>query len=278
MAVALALTASLCYGVSNFLGPLLSRENPQYVVLISGQVVALLVSAAVVVVDGSSVPAGKELAAGLLAGVGNAVGVAAFYRAASLGPLSVAAPIGATAALMPVAIGVADGESLAAGQLAGIVLAVGGVVLAARRESDPGSGGDVRRCALWAVVSAVGFGVFLSAMAPASDGGTFWAVLVSRVSLLIVLFGVVVATGAVLRTRLSHLPKLALPGVLLFAGTVTYTQATAEGKLSVVSVLGSLFPVVTVTLAFVLLGERLSRPQSVGVAAALAGVVLLASG
>jgi len=278
MAAALALTACLCYGVSNFLGPLLSRENPQYVVLISGQVVAFVVSAAVVLAEGNAVPASDELAAGLIAGVGNAVGVAAFYRAASLGPLSVAAPIGATAAIMPVAIGVAGGESLALDQVAGIVLAVGGVVLAARRESTAGPRGDVRGCALWAIASAAGFGVFLSAMAPASDGGTFWAVLVSRVSLLVVLFGVAAATGAALRVRVSNLPKLALPGVLLFAGTVTYTQATAEGQLSVVSVLGSLFPVVTVALAFVLLGERLSRAQSAGVVAALAGVVLLAAG
>ena len=277
MAAVLALIACLCYGVSNFLGPLLARENPQYVVLISGQIVAFVVSAVVVAADGTSVPASDELAAGLIAGVGNAVGVAAFYRAASLGPLSVAAPIGATAAIMPVAIGVADGESLAPYQVAGIVLAVGGVVMAARREGTPVPGGDVRRCALWATVSAVGFGVFLSSMAPAADGGTFWAVLVSRASLLVVLVGVAVATGAVLRARVSHLPKLAVPGVLLFAGTVTYTQATAEGQLSVVSVLGSLFPVVTVGLAFVLLGERLSRLQSAGVIAALAGVVLLAA-
>ncbi|HZI91134.1 MAG TPA: DMT family transporter [Thermoleophilaceae bacterium] len=278
MAAALALTACLCYGVSNFLGPLLSRENPQFVVLISGQFVAFVVSAAVVVAQGTSVPADRELAAGLVAGVGNALGVAAFYRAAAVGPLSVAAPIGATAAIIPVGIGVAGGESLGPDQVAGIVLAVGGVVLAARRESTPVPGGDVRRCALWAVAAAVGFGVFLSAMAPASDGGTFWAVLVSRASLLVVLFGVAATTGAALHARVSHLPKLALPGVLLFAGTVTYTQATAEGQLSVVSVLGSLFPVVTVALAFVLLGERLSRLQSTGVVAALVGVVLLAAG
>ncbi len=278
MAAALALIACLCYGVSNFLGPLLSRENPLFVVLISGQVVAFGVSAVVVAAQGTAVPAGNELAAGLTAGVGNALGVVAFYRAASLGPLSVAAPIGATAAIMPVVIGVAGGESLAPDQVAGIVLAVGGVVLAARRESTPVPHGDVRGCALWATVSAVGFGVFLSAMAPASDGGVFWAVLVSRASLLVVLVGVALASGAALRVKLSHLPKLALPGVLLFAGTVTYTAATAEGQLSVVSVLGSLFPVVTVALAFALLGERLSRLQSAGVAAALAGVVLLALG
>jgi len=278
MAAALALTACLCYGVSNFLGPLLSRENPQFVVLISGQVIAFVVSAAVVVVHEPTVPGGTELAAGLTAGVGNAVGVFAFYRAAAVGPLSVAAPIGATAAIMPVAIGVATGDSLALRQVAGIVLAMGGVMLAARRESSPVPRGDVRLCALWAVGSAVGFGVFLSAMAPAAEGGTFWAVMVSRASLLVVLLATGLATGAVLSAKASHLPKLAVPGVLLFAGTVTYTAATAEGQLSVVSVLGSLFPVVTVGLAFVILGERLSRVQSVGVVSALAGVVLLAAG
>jgi uncharacterized membrane protein len=71
------------------------------------------------------------------------------------------------------------------------------------------------------------------------------------------------------------LPKVALPGVLLFAGTLMYAAATREGLLSVVSVIATLFPVVTVTLALVFLHERLSRTQWVGVAAALTGVVLL---
>ena len=68
----------------------------------------------------------------------------------------------------------------------------------------------------------------------------------------------------------------AIPGVLLVLGTIMYTTAAAHGQLSLVSVLGSLFPIVTVALGMGLLGERLSRFQAVGVAAALAGIALIA--
>jgi uncharacterized membrane protein len=74
-----------------------------------------------------------------------------------------------------------------------------------------------------------------------------------------------------------RMPSVAVPGLLLFAGTLAYSGATRAGDLSVVSVLGSLFPVVTVTLAFAFLGERLSRVQATGVVAAITGVVLVSA-
>ena len=102
----------------------------------------------------------------------------------------------------------------------------------------------------------------------------FWAVMLSRAALLVVLVGVALAIAAPLRAPVSRLPLLAVPGVLLFAGTLAYSAATREGDLSVVSVLGSLFPLVTVGLAYAA-GERVSRQQAGGVAAALAGIVLV---
>ena len=72
------------------------------------------------------------------------------------------------------------------------------------------------------------------------------------------------------------LPLLAVPGLLLVGGTVLYTVAADHGQLSLVSVVGSLFPVFTVGLGVMLLGERLARLQALGVAAAMAGVVLIA--
>ena len=80
-----------------------------------------------------------------------------------------------------------------------------------------------------------------------------------------------------LRVAGRDLPRVMVPGLLLFGGTMLYTAATRSGDLSVVAVLGSLFPVVTVGLAFALLGERLSRVQAAGAVAAMLGGVLLAA-
>jgi drug/metabolite transporter (DMT)-like permease len=98
--------------------------------------------------------------------------------------------------------------------------------------------------------------------------------MLSRAALLVALVAVAVAIAAPLRAPASRLPLLAVPGLLLFAGTLAYSAATREGDLSVVSVLGSLFPVVTVGLAFAA-GERVSGVQAAGIGAALAGVVLV---
>ena len=69
---------------------------------------------------------------------------------------------------------------------------------------------------------------------------------------------------------------LSIPGLLLVTGTLLYTLAADHGQLSIVSVLGSLFPVFTVGLAAIVLAERLSRAQAIGVTAALSGIVLIA--
>lgn len=277
LAAVLALTASVCYGVSNFVGPAISRDLPVYAVLLAGQVVAFVVSAAVVVGAALPLPTATVLGAALLAGVGNAWGLIAFYKAASLGPLSIITPVGALGATIPVLAGVAGGESLGALKLLGLVLALSGVALASRRQTGRAAAGqdyDRRAVVLWALGSAVGFGVFLTFMAPASEDGIFWAVMLSRVALLATMLVAAGLLAASLRVPARSLPRVAIPGLLLFAGTLAYASATREGDLSVVSVLGSLFPVVTVGLAFAF-GERISRLQALGVAGALTGVVLV---
>lgn len=276
LAAALALITSLCYGVSNFVGPTLSRGLPVYPVLIAGQVIAFAVSAAVLAGSQAALPGGTVLLASMGAGLGNAFGLICFYRAASLGPLSIVTPIGSLAVILPVTAGLVSGEPLGALKLAGILLAVGGVAVASRRPAGDGGerDGDERAAARWALVSAVAFGTFLACIAPASEDGVFWAVMLSRAALLGVLVGVALAIAAPLRVPAARLPVLAVPGVLLFAGTLAYSAATREGDLSVVSVLSSLFPIVTVGLAYAA-GERVSRRQAGGVAAALCGIVLI---
>jgi len=274
LAAVLALFTSLCYGASNFVGPAISRDLPVYPVLIAGQAVAFAVSAAVLAAMQPALPGGTVLLAAVAAGVGNAAGLICFYRAASLGPLSLVTPIGSLGAIVPVAAGLASGESLGALKLAGLLLALGGVALASRRVGGGAPAGHEREAAAWALLSALGFGTFLACVAPASEDGVFWAVMLSRGALLVALVAVALWLAAPLRVPASRLPLLAVPGLLLFAGTLAYSAATREGDLSVVSVLGSLFPVVTVGLAFAA-GERVSGVQATGIAAALTGIVLV---
>ena len=283
MAVAFALFTSVAYGVSNYVGPRLARDAPLLVLLIAGQGCAFVLAVAIVAGQAEAAPPAGELAAALLAGLGNAGGLLLFYRAAAVGPLSIVTPIGAVGAAVPVAVGVAGGEAMTALKAAGIVLALSGLVLVARRtragaaaaaERRPGD--DVRLAVLLALGAALCFGTFLAAMGPASETSAGWAVMVSRLSLLAGLLLVAVRSGE-LRGGVAarRLPRLAIPGLLLFAGTLSYAAATREGDLSVVSVLGSLFPVVTVALAVGLDRERLGGAQALGVVLTLSGVVAL---
>lgn len=280
LAIALALGSSACYGVSNFIGPQLARRHAIVSVLVVSQVAALIGCALYLAgARGPALPAGSMLLA-LLAGVGNASGLIGFYKAAELGPLSVVAPIGATGAIVPVVWGLATGDALKATQVVGVVLAMGGAALAARGEAAvPGIEprySDPRASALWAAASAVAFGVFLTALPKASADGRAWALFDARIALvaLLALWAGRRLAGIRLTTRDALL--LAIPGLLLVGGTVLYTVAADHGQLSLVSVVGSLFPVFTVSLGVALLGERLSRAQAIGVAAALSGVVLIA--
>lgn len=298
-AVLLALLTALCYGVANYLGPLLTRRHALGSVLLVGQVVGVLGGLLLLLVQRGHHPGLSGLLFGVGAGMVNGVALASFYRAASVGPISVVAPIGATGGVVPVLVAIATGERPAALQLVGIPLAVAGVVLAAARSArdargpatledplarvaDPppprSEGREQGSHAGLAVFSAVMFGTFLTLFAHASRSGTAWAVLTSRTALLVCTVVVLLVLRQPMTVPRDALPAVAVPGVLLLVGTAAYGTATSTGLVSVVSVLATLSPVVTVGLAVVVLGERLAGRQRVGVLTALVGVVLLAAG
>ena len=276
-AVLLALLTALTYGLANYLGPLLTRAHPLGGVLVVGQVVGLLGASALLLVQGGSAPDARHLVFGVLAGVCNGVSLAALYAAAAAGPISVVSPIGATGSVVPVVVALATGERPGLLQLLGIPLAVAGVVLAAAREADGPTAATPRTIAL-AAASALSFGGFLALYGAASDTGLPWALFTSRAALVTCTVAVVLARRLPVRVPVRSLSAVALPGALLLTGTVAYGVATGSGLVSVVAVLATLAPVVTVGLAVGVLGERLAVRQQLGVAVALTGVVLLAAG
>jgi uncharacterized membrane protein len=286
LAISLALGASACYGISNFIGPELSKRHALVAVLVISQLAALAACAIYLVIDAGSPLSAHYTWIALVAGIGNAGGLIGFYKAAELGPLSVVAPIGAMGAIVPVIWGLSRGEALSAIQVVGIVLSLGGAALVSRRTEMPAQAeglethevprySDRRRSILWAAVSAVAFGVFLTALPEASPHGRAWSLFDARLALLA---AIALWAGSELREVRLRAANIALtvPGLLLVAGTLLYTVAADHGQLSIVSVAGSLFPIFTIGLGVTLLGERLSRPQALGIAAALTGIALVA--
>jgi drug/metabolite transporter (DMT)-like permease len=281
-AVLLGLLTALLFGAASYLGPVLSRSNSPSAVLAVGQVAAVAVAGAVLLAGGAEAPAGRWLVLGLVAGVANGLALTAMFEAARFLPISVMAPIGATGGGVPVVVALVLGERPHVLQLAGIPLAILGAVLLAA-----GSGGrpDTRAATarhstgLWLAAAWAGlYGVFLSVFAEASAGGEFWAVSSSRVSLLLTVLVLPLARGSSLRLSWRAVPLAVVNGLLILAGVSTFAFATQAGLVSVVSVLATLSPVVTVALAVVVLRERLVWRQRAGLAAALTGVVLLAAG
>jgi drug/metabolite transporter (DMT)-like permease len=274
----LALGASLSWGVGDFLAGRASRRLRLLTVLVVSQAAGLASIAAVVLVRGESAPAARYLGYAAVAGLAGAVGLAALYRGLAVGSMSVVAPISATAAVVPVVAGVVTGERPSVVQGAGIGLALAGVVLASRDRDPSGRGRGVATGVGLALVAALSFGLLLVALDAASEGDPLWGTLAMRTTS----FGVLAATAAVLRARVSvgraDLPTLLAVGLLDTAGNALFAVASTESLLSVAAVLAQVYPVVTVILAHVVLGERIARPQQVGVVGALAGVTLITAG
>lgn len=278
-AVLLALLTAVVWGFANYLGPLLSRTRPLGAVLVAGQVVGVAGALVLYALQGNGPPDLRSAALGVASGVFNGLALLTFYKAAAAGPISVVAPIGATGGAVPVLVAIALGERPEPLQLIGIPLAVIGVALAAARPAPAaGAAAPVGAGIVISLAAALTFGTFLTLFAAAAADGPATAVLTSRAALLLA----TVATLLLLRQPMTvpwrDAPLAALPGLLLFVGTAAYGIATSTGLVSVVSVLATLNPVITVGLAVVVLGEQLARRQQVGVATALAGVLLLAAG
>jgi drug/metabolite transporter (DMT)-like permease len=276
--VALALAASLSWGIADFGGGIGTRRVQVVWVLVVSQLAGLVLVGAMALATRPDPPTGRELAWGAFGGVMGAVGLGSFYRALAVGSMGIVGPISATGAIVPVAYGLARGERPSVLQGVGIVVAVGGVVAASLEPLPDGAGRRFATGVGLALLAAVGFGSSILGLNRVSQAGVVWGTLTLRLTVV----PIVCVAALLLRPSASRLrpmlPILLAAGLFDTGANLLYGASARHGLISVVSVLGSLYPVVLVGLARFVLSERIARPQLAGVAVALAGVALISAG
>ncbi|NVI89324.1 EamA family transporter [Actinomadura sp. BRA 177] len=292
MVTVLALSAALAYGVADFLGGTVTRRSTAIRALTWCVPIGLAVVLASALLSGGR-PAPGPMAWGFLAGIFGGAGLITFYRALARGPMSVVAPVSAlAAAVLPVAVGIAQGERLDASVLLGVLLCLVAIGLVSMEANDgkaaPARAPGWRRLLdsgpLMAGISGTCFGVFFVLLKEAGDGSGLWPIVGARLgNLVIVIVALLVLAfrGGDQGPRVSGRTLIALAllsGSLDASANVLYFLAVHDGLLSLAAVLTSLYPAITMLLARVAYSERLRTVQRVGMAVAIAGVALVTVG
>ena len=283
----LGLASGLSWGVADFFGGLQSRKVPALAVALWSQVAGGITLLAVLGVVGGLPPLPGVLW-GAGAGLFSGVAVAMFYRALAAGVMSVVAPISACGAAVPVVVGLFAGRVPTGPQGIGLAFVFCGIVLVSLatgggaeepREEGSSTGWLTVPNLMLALGSAAGFGAFyvLVDAGSAAGGSPLWTIAGARAGSLSVLLTAILAAprSAAPWPGARRMPAVAAVGVLDTTANALFAFAAAAGNLAVAAVLGSMYPVATALLGRVLLGERLSLLQAVGVAFALVGVVLV---
>jgi uncharacterized membrane protein len=285
MIALLALTSAVLYGSADFFGGLTARRANTVATVFVSQLAGLVLILLALPFLPSATVSPRDWVWGVVAGLSGGIGVALLYRALAVGTMAVVAPVTAVcAAMIPVFFGFALGERFLPLTIAGIVLAFVAIVLVSqprkadhdergspegRRSLPPGIG--------LALLAGVIVGIFFLSLARTTPAAGMWPLIAARITS-IALFGIIaMATGRTVRMSAPATTTAVVGGVLDMLANAVYTLAARVGPLSIVVTLASLYPAATVILARVVLRERLSFGQGIGIACALGAVAIIVS-
>jgi drug/metabolite transporter (DMT)-like permease len=275
--IAFALLTCLSFGTSDFLAGVWTRRIPNLTVLVFAQLAGLVLVSVLVALFGGPVPSADFLPYAVLAGLTGVLGVGAFWRGMAIGKLSLVAPIAAAAAIIPTGFALATGERPSTLQSVAIALIIVGVVVVSRVPGDDRAR-DPRRVAAgtgMGLVAAVCFGLVVVFLDEATEtgAGALWTALVGRAVAVSAVLVVIATLRHPVRLARADVPVVVVIGVLDLLANVFMAASTRHGLLSVDAAVISLHTLVTIVLAGIVLHERLTTSQRVGVAAALVGAV-----
>jgi drug/metabolite transporter (DMT)-like permease len=279
--VLLSLGSALAYGLSDFIGGLLSRRISPWSVAVVGQSTATVLTLGLALAVSGN-PTASDWWWSALGGIGSGTGAAILYRGLGAGSMAVVAPVSALfAALVPVAVGVLTGERPEELTWLGVACALPAIWLVSQVEDHPDSGpAGRRRSAELAdgVLAGLGFGLLFAALGQVPEEAGFGPLALTQAVAVLSTVVLAVALRAPWWPQDGAAVGAATVGLLGTAATAMFLLATQTGLLTVAGVLSSLYPATTVLLAALVLRERISRPQGAGLVLAAVAVALVAAG
>lgn len=275
MAIFLALMSSVLWGTGDFLGGLRSRSRPAIAVVAGSMFSGLVVIALVALVFGAYDDPSGWLPWALMAGVAGAVGLTAFYWALGSGTMGVVSPIAALGVSVPVLIGFLRGEVPSTLQMIGLGVALAGAIATSGPEL---SGRVSTRSVQLAAFAGLCFGLVFVAVDQGAKSSPMMTLIAMRCTSLVLFFIVAVALRTIGGLDRTDIWPLFVVGTFDVMANLMFALASNRGYVSVVSVLGSLYPVMTVLLARAVLHERMQTIQSAGVGITMLGVVFISAG
>jgi drug/metabolite transporter (DMT)-like permease len=272
--VVFGLAASLCWGSGDFSGGLASRRAIVSSVVIAAYAVGFVLLVALALIWKEPFPSSLDLVWGGLAGLAGAIGLTSFYSALSIGRMGIAAPVSAVlTASLPVLFSAFTEGLPSLIQLGGFVLALLAIGLISRPERSKGRPEGIGL----ALLAGCGFGCFFILISRVSPTVTFWPLAIARFTSVLFLLAMVLIRRQQALPHVTAAPLVLLAGVLDAIGNAFFVLAAHTGRLDVAAVLSSLYPAATVLLAALVLRERTTRIQTIGILLALVAVPLISA-
>lgn len=274
----LALLSSLLWGTADYLAGNLSKRFKALAVTGVSQTFGLIFGVIAIAISGNFITPTFTMNGyflpGIIAGIAGFIGLTAFYTGLATGRMGVVSPISSLSVLIPLLYALLQGERPSSTQTTGIVIAIAGAFMASGPEMRNGL---PIKPLIYAVIAALGFGTALTFIAIGSETDSLHTMTAMRCASVFICILIAMKFRTLGGFSRSHIPLLIFIGVADFLANFILGVATTKGLVSIAMVFGSLFPVVTILLAYKFLHERLHRIQYVGIVAALSGVVMIAA-
>jgi drug/metabolite transporter (DMT)-like permease len=271
-AVVFALAAAASFGIADFCGGVAAKRVHVFGVLTVARLCGLVIMIAAALVTGEQAPSGRALEWACAAGLIGGVALPAFYRALAIGKMGIGAPVTAVLTVAVPVVVAAFTEGLPRPiQVAGLLLALTALWLISRPDAKTRFDGLGL-----AVLAGLGFGGFLVCIHQAGADSVYWPMAAALASSFLVSALVLAAQGGSLPGR-SAMNVVIIAGTLDSCGNVLFVLASKYGRLDVAAILSSLYPAVTVLLAWLFLKEQITWLQTAGMTAALIAVPLIAT-